>query len=480
MKKTLKTLAFLLAILMLFSVVGCNKAKTTSTEMEADDDFFSESVEEIDGTDNSDGSSKQSTSSKNNTSKSGNSNSGTSKTGGKSWKDFLASMPSDLRGTTIEIYNWNPANEYTGAPKVIQEFTKQTGIKVKWTTENFDNYLAKLTSRVAAGNSPDLVRLRNPMPTTLTPIQPIDDMNYDFSDKAWDSWVMDSYTFNGKTFGVSLSGTHISSPIMLAYNKSLIRKYDLDDPYQLWKSNRWTFDKLVNVCQEYMKASGNDYAITASVAAIELVGLRGTVKYDGSKFVSAMDDANMLTALQTYCDLSNNKKIYSGTYNTEGFDSGKAFGFICSGIHIRRMNSYFQTLKSSNSLGTVPIPPISGNETTTLFGELEAYGIAKGAKNPKAAPYFLRFFLDAANYDTNAFFANAQAKEVYEYLMSNNNKIWMTGEADHERFTGIADPGIGKAIQNSTSEQIKSVIDQIKPLVDNRVKNLNDILAKLQ
>ena len=143
------------------------------------------------------------------------------------------------------------------------------------------------------------------------------------------------------------------------------------------------------------------------------------------------------------------------------------------------MNSYFQNLKNSNSLGTVPIPTATG-ESKVIFGELEAYGLAKGAKNAKAAPYFLRFFLDSANYDINAFFANAQAKEVYEYLMAQSSKLWDTGIVDHEGFTKIADPGIEKPLLNATSEQVKSVVDQVKPLVENRVKNLNDILAKLQ
>lgn len=478
MKNLFRTVAALLAVVMLFGMVGCGKTQTSSTSVtgEDDDDFFTDSVESVVTSDNSDTTDSPVQSGNSST---GNTSTGTSKTGGKAWKDVLAGMPSNLSGTTIEIYNWNPANEYTGAPKVIQEFTKQTGIKVKWTTENFDNYLSKLTSRVAAGNSPDLVRLRNPMPTSLTSVQSINAMNYDFSDAAWDKWVMSSYTFNGKTFGVSLSGTHISSPCLLAYNKSLIRKYDLSDPYQLWKSGKWNFDALVNLCREYKKESGSDYAITGFSLATELVGIPGTVRYDGKKFVSAMNDANMLTSLQTICDLANNKKIYSGNYNTEGFDSGKVLFFSCSGVHIRRMNSYFQNLKNSNSLGTVPIPTATG-ESKVIFGELEAYGLAKGAKNAQAAPYFLRFFLDSANYDTNAFFANAQAKEVYESLMAQDNKLWDTGIVDHESFTKIADPGIEKPLLNATSEQVKSVVDQVKPLVENRVKNLNDILAKLQ
>ena len=61
---------------------------------------------------------------------------------------------------------------------------------------------------------------------------------------------------------------------------------------------------------------------------------------------------------------------------------------------------------------------ISGAENIQHFSEIEAYGICKGAKNGKAAYYFLRYFLDAANYDTNTFFCNKQAYEVYKYEMA--------------------------------------------------------------
>lgn len=484
MKNLFKALSILLAISMVFCISGCKKKGTSDEGSYYDDsDFFADSVEVVsDGATDSDANTASDASKNGSKGSSGTTSKTTTtkSTEGKSWKQVLSGMPSRLKNTTIEVYNWNAANEYTGALKVIENFTKQTGIKVKWTTESYENYLSKLASRVAAGNAPDLVRLCNPLPTTLTSIQSIDAMKYDFSDKAWDSWAMNSYTFNNKTFGVSLSGTHISSPRLLAYNKSLIRKYDLDDPYQLWKNGKWTYDKLMAISQDFKDASGNEYAITGFGTGIELVGIAGTVRYDGQKYVSTMGDSNMLESLQRICDDMNTKKLYSGNYNTEGMDSGKLLFFLSSGIQMRRMNSYFQTLKSANSIGAVPLPTYNGKDLGTFYGELEAYGLAKGAKNPEATPYFLRYFLDSSNYDMDAFFANSQCREVYDYLMSQNKKTWTTGIIDHEGFTKIADTGIEAPIYNATGAQVKSAIDKVKPLVENRAKNLNDILAKIK
>ena len=79
-----------------------------------------------------------------------------------SWKDLLAQMPSDLRGTTIKVYSWNPIKDVTGAEKVISDFEKQTGIKVDWTVGNYDNYESEIAALINSGNSPDIIRYNNP------------------------------------------------------------------------------------------------------------------------------------------------------------------------------------------------------------------------------------------------------------------------------------------------------------------------------
>lgn len=512
MKVSVKILALILSLCMIICMSACGGTDTTEsgltnndTQSDAvseqastpnssatdDDDFFSDSVESIDngtGTTNNGGSGGSTGNSGNggNSGSAGNSgtnqNSGSNSSKAKTWKQVLAGMPSNLKGTTVKLYNWNSISEYPGAAKAIESFTKSTGIKVQWITENYNTYLSKLTNLVASGDSPDLIRLRNPLPTSLTNVQPLSVSGFDFNDAAWDKYTKESYTIGGKVYGANLANTHLASPLMIIYNKSLISKYDLDDPYTLWKKGKWTYDTFINLCKEFKDESGEDYAFFGFQleGITSMYGVPGSVKYNGTKYVSIANDANFIKATQIACDLVNTQKIYKDAYDSESLESGKFLMMSGSGVLARRLNAYFQNLKATNSLGFVPNPTVDGKESPVYFQEFEAYGIAKGAKNAKAAPYFLRYFLDSANYDMNAFFSNAQAKEVYDYQMSRSERLWSTGYEDATDFTGTTDTGFIKKVYASTSSQVKSIIDQNKALVDTRAKNLNDILAKIK
>ena len=41
-------------------------------------------------------------------------------------------VPSELSGTTIKVLSYNPISQISGGQKAIDNFTKETGIKVKW------------------------------------------------------------------------------------------------------------------------------------------------------------------------------------------------------------------------------------------------------------------------------------------------------------------------------------------------------------
>ena len=127
MKTSIKRLlALFLASMMVLTVAGCGaeNEEVPVSEVTANDDFFADDVTLIEDDDNK----------KENTSKEENNKTEVPKensVSGKSADEVLAAMPKKLRGTTITMYNWNPASEYTGAPTVIQDFEKKTGIKVE-------------------------------------------------------------------------------------------------------------------------------------------------------------------------------------------------------------------------------------------------------------------------------------------------------------------------------------------------------------
>lgn len=464
-RRLVSAISLCMVLCVMMSFAACGEQKTVST----DDDFFKDSVNTISGNQGQDD--EQDISSGNNESVGG----------GKTWEQVLESMPNDLRGTSITVYNWNPISEYTGGTSVIKKFEQATGISVNWQTENFDTYLSKLASLVAAGNSPDVVRMRTPLPAGTISMQPVSVAEFDFSDAAWDSWVSDIYTVNGKSYAVNLKNTNLSSPNMLLYNKSLISKYDLEDPYTLWKNGKWTYDKFVQICKDYMAESKADSACTYEDWSefSYWFGVSGPVKFDGKIYSSAVGDSEFISATQKIADMKNTDRIIC-SWNHDDFNGGKLLFFNGSAVLARRLNSYFTTLKSNGQLLAVPGPTVSGKEEYQLFSEVEAYGIPKGSKNPKAVPYFLRYFLDGNNYDLSSFFCSEQALEVYNYCMKTSNRMWTTLYREQHSFYGDkpADTFITKLL-DSTSSQVSSILNSTASDIDARVKRYNQELQSL-
>ncbi len=481
MKKNLKKLLTLvMALIMVLSIVGCGGSKKKSTnDSSVNDDFFADDVSSIEDS-NSDGSDTTKDDNGSTSKGKSNSNSSTSvpkanKVGGKSTDEVLSSIPKKLKGTTITMYNWNPASEYTGAPTVIKEFESKTGIKVEWKTINFEVYTTRLASLIAAGNSPDVVRTRTPSSTRLTSFQPLSACNYNFNDDAWDKVLMKDYSVNGVAYATSLKNTHLGSVSMMFYNKSLISKYDLENPYQLWKSGKWTVNKYLDICKKYKQLSKAEFASVGWTyyAWNELYGISGPIGYNGSEYSSNLKNNTYLTSTIQVADLFHNNTFGEG--RAEMFDPGKCLFYAGASVYARRKNSYFGTLKSEGNLYAVPMPSVDGqSKYYQARDEYEAYGIAKGAKNPEAVPYFLRYFLDGSNYNLSNFFCNEQNLEVYNWCMSQTNTIWSLGDGG-DNFSNREN-----GIYSKQGNQIKSFIDSNSSEIDEMVTRYNNALSSLE
>lgn len=484
MKKTvLSGIALLLALTMIFVMGGCGGKKnandTASTAGE--DDFFTDTEVGMENEGNGADTAASDASSSNQSSGTA-STPDTNQIGGKSWSEVLKSMPGNLKGTTVTVYNWNPRDEYTGAPTAIKNFEKETGITVKWITENYDTYLTKLAAMVASNNAPDLVRTLKPDPMSMKSLQPITATGFDFSDGAWDASLMKDYTYNGRCYATNLKNTHIAGVSFLLYNKSLINKYDLSDPYKLWKNNQWTMSAFIKLCKEYKRESKADFACGGQDWSkwSQMYGIPGPVGFSNGKFVNNSTDAKFVSVTQQIADLYNTDHLLA-YWKADEFNNGDCLFWAGGAVFARRQNAYFATLKSSGSLNVVPMPSVDGQgKYYQDMSEYEAYGIAKGAKNAAAAPYFLRYFLDPANYNLSSFFCSAQALEVYNWCMEQENKVWTTNYGINEQFYGSETDGYWDGIKDSTGAQIISFLKSNSSVIQQRVDKFNKAIGELQ
>ncbi len=477
MKKIIRsTLSSLLALSLLLTVVGCGEKETSSDTSDVPESSITEEVSsEVPTIIGGDVNSQQGGSNAGTTS---GSSTGNSNGGGTS------AYPSYLRGTTLEVFNWNPASEYPELPNLIKKFEKDSGVKVKWTIAAYADYNVELAARVAANNAPDVVRFICANVAELELTQPLANSGYDFSGSEWDQQIMKYYTINGKAYATNRKNSLIGSPYLITYNKNLISQYDFEDPYQLWKKGKWTWETFIEMCQEFYKATGkqNSGCVMYKPDSMLLVnGYQGPINYENGRYdIKNLSDTKCVDLWKQCYTLNNDGTFHISTWDRAGFESGKYLFMENMAIHLRSTNPYFAEMKSDGILGVVPYPTIKGNSKVyTGIGEYEAYGIAKGAKNAKAVPYYLNYVLNSDNINKNKFFFSSETLEVYEYVMNNTTRVMHNRYTDGQMNSSKVQGEIW-AFGTTAPAHLNTTISSNKSVLDSYVKGLNDRLSKLK
>ena len=483
MKKTvLRILCLALALVMVFGITGCKDggAENTDSFVEDENDF------DIGGGDSNDSAGDVSIKDD-----AGNVSGGTTakaavpNADSLSFNQLISQMPASLRGTTVYMYNWNPTKDY-GAESVVSKFEKLTGIKVKWESGGYDDYDQKIAAMINAGNAPDLIRFKDPCIHRVYLCQDIKAATgFDFAGNIWDQKVNTQYEVKGKLYAVNRKDTLFNQPFVLIYRKSLIDKYKLEDPYVLWKQGKWTWDAFINILKSAKDTvfSGDTWRTSSAVDYLYFTG-NELIKHNGNKYVNNLMSSEVSEAVKKMCQYRSAGYTTSAMRMPKDFEAGnvlfQTFNIICA----RRTNISAKIVeaKADGDLYCVPIPAINGSENIQLFSELDAYGVPKGAKNPAAVYYFLRYFLDADNYDANTFFCNKQAYEVYKACM-NKQTYFVPEDTDllDVVSTGGNLAGISDFVRNGNDySQFDSERQKVNPTFELATKKANEVLAKMK
>ena len=92
-----------------------------------------------------------------------------------------------------------------------------------------------------------------------------------------------AYTYEGNAYGVQFEYPQQSSGSFLYYNKTMLENEKCEDPYDLVKSNNWTFAKFQEICKKVTKS--------LSGGAVDQWGLT-TVDWHANNFEKPMIFAN--------------------------------------------------------------------------------------------------------------------------------------------------------------------------------------------
>jgi len=88
--------------------------------------------------------------------------------------------------------------------------------------------------------------------------------NIDFENSWWRKKCSDALRIGGKRYGVSgnISTVEISLGALICFNKSIVKNYGLESPYELVKTGDWTLDKLAEMSKKVAHDLNGDGKMT--------------------------------------------------------------------------------------------------------------------------------------------------------------------------------------------------------------------------
>ncbi len=457
MKKTaIKLLALMLALVMCFSLGACGDKGNTDGDgygdLGGDIDFDGT----VSGAINSDGSF-------------GGEISETSR------QEIFKNIPKNLKGTTVTFAHWGDEGgaEYQ---KVAKAFTKTTGINVKWQLYNQTTYEADIAKQIVAGKGPDIIILNDKIPQIYSVAMELPKI-FNINDGFWDPRVTEQTKFKGKNYFVnSYYSPYVPTAGIVVYNKKIFNDNGLTSPVDYINQGNWTWETFKQ-CMLDAKKIG----YYGGVLDPYLMGLTmgtGFMSYDAKtgKLSANKNNEAMLKSLKFYAECREEGLV--GNYLIAQYPAGNIAMLTTDAYAIKR-NGYLKDMSASD-FGAVRMPDTFEGKPCNYGGVgLRAYGLAKNAKNPEGAYYFLRYFLDVDNCNKDAnIFGNKEMQKFYSQTVlkayrENDLKMSVLGGPLTMIDLNWTHSEIFKELRRQSSQQMAVELEKIMNTFQNAVDESN-------
>lgn len=392
---------------------------------------------------------------------------------------FIATIPAELKGTTVKFLNWYDPYDFDQEGKVIDAFEQATGINVEVIDVEYGpRYSEKLAGLVASGDSPDLYAMDAPEMAFMKAAQPIAKATgYDFADPAWNPAVKEYYSVDGVQYAANLSYTPFIRMLTISYNKQVMEEFGFEDPWTLYKDGKWTWEKAMEMSAEWVK-QGPDYygvATTSFDIGATTQGL-DFMKYDGKQWNLDLYGADVVEAWRWTLEKKADRLFVQGTNTT--FDAAKPKALFATNntAGLEKMSTWNSKIKKYGYFAAAPMPHFDGKEAYAPISELNAFAVPIGAKNAKAVPYFLSYFCNLAKYDIDTYYFDEQSRELMLELMGAEKKFL---GMSHTAFLFEANPFTWNLFNNGTAAQITTFIQSMEYKCQDNLNQLNDVLANM-
>lgn len=228
--------------------------------------------------------------------------------------------PVDIHGTEIvwlSDYDLNPQSNDKRSV-AVSLFEDVFGGKIKYVQTSARNRFTTLSSMLLAGEEVDMfeyVPEDFPKGVLSQYYQPLDKYfrSMGMNTGIWDDMtdVIDSLAYNNNHYVIPYS---LSDPVVMTYSRKVIKDNNLQDPYELYKNDKWDWDSFLELSEDYRQKTGN-HAVRGNLgnALIHSTG-QNLIGYRNGKFVSNINTASIRYAELFMQDISS-KSLYSTYWN---------------------------------------------------------------------------------------------------------------------------------------------------------------------
>lgn len=418
-------------------------------------------------------------------------------------------------GTTIKWFSWYDSFHNYEEDEIVNTgyftFTEKYGCEIEWIETDYFERTNDLANLVLASTSPDF----SPCGTSNTAVfpyscikgmyQPIDDY-IDYTDPLWAEMkdASEYFALGDKHFAIV---TDVTFKDVVPYNRRVMDEWGFDDPAELYLNDEWTWDVFYNMCMDFSDGDENRYALDGwyyvNGLCEQSTGRTIIQKDEDGNFVSNIDDPVIEVAENIIYDLVKNNCTYregtnfwAGRRDMEygaGVKEGLCLFWICdkSGFThpVDEINNIWGDIEAGE-LMFCPLPRYQDGDGIYYLNAIPSgYMMCYGAENPEGVALLSaceRFkILDPTVVDID----RKQLQETYKWtdemlamldtcndLVHQNTVMFYTGDLGqklNDAYNRI-DWGINRGGANSSWAQLK---EANKESLEYCIEELNAVIA---
>ena len=383
-------------------------------------------------------------------------------------------------GQEFSFYYWYSINEIVN--RKVNAFNDAHDAKIKVTIgTSFEEDIAK---SIAGGTPYDLIANNArfiPQSIFRNLFEPLNEyiVDVDYYDSAkpqnggLSKTINDVFTWKGKIYAAGSAKAVYSYAFY--YNKKKYKEAGLEDPYELWKDGKWTWEKMLEQGREVNDVA-NNVCFLNMPEIHHWLALQGLtyIKRDGDSYSENLGDAKVIDALHTYQDILYGDEPFSvwGAPDLSWYSYITFTDAYTQLAGFAKRSAYFN--RKVANLGVVPVP--SGFTPDGMYAthEAQGYSAARGAKEPSLAACYGLWESRVRDTDVGSEFQMpSEIRNAIDDAFAANGYCPQSGFADSsgELVENIVNWYMGRDKLVIAREDVTAVLNEYRPLLDGIIKS---------